>query len=67
MRINLSEQTDIMDLLGSDLPKEGGKGGEFAWRDGVFLQALNVRIRFLFSLTLPMLTVFVEWRLGAVG
>jgi midasin len=31
-----------MDLLGSDLPKEGGKGGEFAWRDGVFLQALNV-------------------------
>lgn len=42
VRINLSEQTDIMDLLGSDLPVEGGKGGEFAWRDGVFLQALNV-------------------------
>eukprot|EP01105_Mastigella_eilhardi_P023687 TRINITY_DN6020_c0_g1_i2.p1 TRINITY_DN6020_c0_g1~~TRINITY_DN6020_c0_g1_i2.p1 ORF type:complete len:5426 (+),score=1513.70 TRINITY_DN6020_c0_g1_i2:922-16278(+) len=40
-RINLSEQTDISDLLGADLPVEGGKGGEFAWRDGVFLQALK--------------------------
>ncbi len=45
VRINLSEQTDIMDLLGSDFPVEGGKGGEFAWRDGVFLQALKVCIR----------------------
>lgn len=50
VRINLSEQTDIMDLLGSDLPVEGGKGGEFAWRDGVFLQALNVRDIISFSL-----------------
>jgi midasin len=41
VRINLSEQTDMMDLLGSDLPVEGGKGGEFAWRDGVFLQAIR--------------------------
>ncbi|GJP54985.1 hypothetical protein CLOM_g13979 [Closterium sp. NIES-68] len=41
VRINLSEQTDMMDLLGSDLPVEGGKGGEFRWADGVFLQALK--------------------------
>ncbi|KNC56498.1 uncharacterized protein AMSG_11499 [Thecamonas trahens ATCC 50062] len=41
VRINLSEQTDIMDLFGSDLPVEGGAPGQFAWRDGVFLQALR--------------------------
>eukprot|EP00898_Chlorokybus_atmophyticus_P007316 jgi/Chlat1/7586/Chrsp63S07074 len=41
VRINLSEQTDMMDLLGSDLPVDGGKGGEFWWSDGVFLQALK--------------------------
>ncbi|KAJ3106463.1 hypothetical protein HDU97_006249 [Phlyctochytrium planicorne] len=40
-RINLSDQTDLMDLFGSDLPLEGGKGGEFAWRDGPFLHAMN--------------------------
>jgi midasin (ATPase involved in ribosome maturation) len=41
VRINLSEQTDISDLFGSDLPVEGGQTGEFAWRDGPFLQALK--------------------------
>eukprot|EP00850_Spirogloea_muscicola_P001040 SM000004S14910 [mRNA] locus=s4:133208:176671:- [translate_table: standard] len=41
VRINLSEQTDMMDLLGTDLPVDGGQGGEFAWSDGVFLQALK--------------------------
>eukprot|EP00850_Spirogloea_muscicola_P001971 SM000007S20931 [mRNA] locus=s7:964636:998915:+ [translate_table: standard] len=41
VRINLSEQTDMMDLLGTDLPVDGGRGGEFAWSDGVFLQALK--------------------------
>ena len=30
-RINLSEQTDIMDLLGADLPVQGGSPGAFAW------------------------------------
>ena len=40
-RINLSEQTDLMDLFGSDLPVEGGEGGEFSWRDGPFLQAMK--------------------------
>jgi midasin len=39
VRINLSEQTDMMDLLGSDMPIEGGKAGQFAWSDGVLLQA----------------------------
>ena len=41
VRINLSEQTDLMDLFGSDLPVEGGASGEFAWRDGPFLQAMQ--------------------------
>ena len=31
MRINLSEQTDMMDLLGADLPLEGAPPGTFAW------------------------------------
>jgi midasin len=34
VRINLSEQTDLMDLFGSDLPVEG-RTAEFAWRDGM--------------------------------
>ncbi|KAI9206667.1 P-loop containing nucleoside triphosphate hydrolase protein [Polychytrium aggregatum] len=42
VRINLSEQTDLMDLFGSDLPVEGGSGGEFAWRDGPFLRAMQM-------------------------
>jgi hypothetical protein len=28
-------------LFGADLPMEGGDGGQFAWRDGPFLQALK--------------------------
>jgi MoxR-like ATPase len=41
VRINLSEHTDMMDLLGSDMPVAGGRPGEFTWCDGVFLQALK--------------------------
>ncbi|KAG7383928.1 AAA ATPase midasin [Phytophthora pseudosyringae] len=55
VRINLSEQTDISDLFGSDLPAAsspadgaGGKqtdggssNGMFEWCDGVFLRALK--------------------------
>ncbi|KAJ1674966.1 AAA ATPase midasin, partial [Spiromyces aspiralis] len=41
VRINLSDQTDLMDLFGSDLPVEGGKPGEFVWRDAPFLQAMQ--------------------------
>ncbi|XP_057771067.1 midasin isoform X2 [Salvia miltiorrhiza] len=41
VRINLSEQTDIMDLLGSDLPVENDEGMQFAWSDGILLQALK--------------------------
>ncbi|KAF0299690.1 Midasin [Amphibalanus amphitrite] len=40
-RINLSDQTDVSDLFGADLPVEGGQGGQFAWRDGPLLQALR--------------------------
>lgn len=53
VRINLSEQTDMADLLGSDLPMPvedvqaapgGGaasSGGQFAWSDGVLLEAIK--------------------------
>lgn len=40
-RINLSDQTDLSDLFGSDLPVEGGVVGEFAWKDAEFLKALQ--------------------------
>lgn len=36
-RINLSEQTDVSDLFGADLPSENG----FKWKDGPFLRALK--------------------------
>ncbi|XP_061668786.1 midasin isoform X2 [Syngnathoides biaculeatus] len=41
VRINLSEQTDVPDLFGADLPVDGQKGGKFAWRDGPLLAALK--------------------------
>ncbi|KAL8872970.1 MAG: hypothetical protein Q9174_001492, partial [Haloplaca sp. 1 TL-2023] len=40
-RINLSDQTDLMDLFGSDVPVEGGDAGHFAWRDAPFLKAMQ--------------------------
>ena len=40
-RINLSDQTDLIDLFGSDLPVEGGQPGEFQWRDAAFLDAMQ--------------------------
>jgi midasin len=40
-RINLSEQTDLMDLFGSDVPVEGAEAGHFAWRDAPFLRAMQ--------------------------
>ncbi len=40
-RINLSEQTDLMDLFGSDVPVEGAEAGNFVWRDAPFLRAMQ--------------------------
>ncbi|SYW78136.1 related to MDN1 - Huge dynein-related AAA-type ATPase (midasin) [Ustilago bromivora] len=40
-RINLSDQTELVDLFGSDMPLEGGGPGEFAWRDAAFLVAMQ--------------------------
>lgn len=40
-RINLSEQTDLIDLFGSDSPVEGGRAGEFVWRDAPYLRAMQ--------------------------
>lgn len=31
-------QTDMMDLLGSDLPVESDEGMKFSWSDGILLQ-----------------------------
>ncbi len=43
VRINLSEQTDVSDLFGADLPVEGSEtGGHFQWRDGPLLRALKL-------------------------
>ena len=40
-RINLSDQTDLIDLFGSDLPVDGGGPGEFQWREAAFLDAMQ--------------------------
>ncbi|MCO5578538.1 hypothetical protein L7F22_032381 [Adiantum nelumboides] len=40
-RINLSDQTELVDLFGADLPVEGGAPGEFSWRDAAFLSAMQ--------------------------
>ena len=40
-RINLSDQTDLMDLFGSDVPVEDGEAGRFGWRDAPFLRAMQ--------------------------
>ncbi|KAL8938859.1 MAG: hypothetical protein Q9216_003662, partial [Gyalolechia sp. 2 TL-2023] len=40
-RINLSDQTDLMDLFGSDVPLEGGFAGQFQWREAPFLRAMQ--------------------------
>lgn len=44
VRINLSEQTDIADLMGSDVPVQdssSGNGAAFEWSDGVLLRAIK--------------------------
>jgi midasin len=43
VRINLSEQTDITDLMGSDLPVQDSESSEasFKWCDGVLLTAIK--------------------------
>ena len=42
VRINLSEQTDMADLIGGDLPSnESDSRGSFHWIDGVLLSAMK--------------------------
>lgn len=41
IRVNLSEQTDMMDLLGADLPSSDGNAGSFRWCDGPLLSAIK--------------------------
>ncbi|KAL1843801.1 hypothetical protein VTJ49DRAFT_7511 [Mycothermus thermophilus] len=40
-RINLSDQTDLMDLFGTDVPVEGAEAGNFVWRNAPFLEAMQ--------------------------
>jgi len=40
-RINLSDQTDLADLFGADLPVDGGRPGEFSWKEADFLKAMQ--------------------------
>ncbi|TFK52493.1 P-loop containing nucleoside triphosphate hydrolase protein [Heliocybe sulcata] len=40
-RINFSDQSDLIDLFGSDLPVEGGRPGEFTWKEADFLKAMQ--------------------------
>jgi midasin len=40
-RINLSDQTDLLDLFGADAPVEGAQTGTFSWRDAPFLHAMK--------------------------
>lgn len=42
IRVNLSEQTDMMDLLGSEYPiSTASDDVQFKWCDGVLLQAVK--------------------------
>ena len=40
-RVNLSDQTDLTDLFGSDVPLEGNASDSFGWRDGPLLRAMQ--------------------------
>ncbi|KIW15707.1 hypothetical protein PV08_05757 [Exophiala spinifera] len=40
-RINLSDQTDLMDLFGADTPSEGEHMGNFCWQNGPLLDAMQ--------------------------
>lgn len=40
-RINLSDQTDLTDLFGSDVPLEGSEAGHFGWHEAPFLTAMQ--------------------------
>lgn len=47
-------QTDMMDLLGSDLPVESDEGMKFAWSDGILLQVIYLWLLKLFMYLLDM-------------
>ncbi|KAJ9609057.1 AAA ATPase midasin [Cladophialophora chaetospira] len=40
-RINLSDQTDLMDLFGADAPSDNEQMGKFSWQDGPLLKAMQ--------------------------
>ena len=42
VRVNLSEETDIIDLLGSDYPADNEELGNFVWKDAPVLRAMKL-------------------------
>ena len=40
-RVNLSDQTDLMDLFGADAPSTEEQMGKFSWQDGPLLKAMQ--------------------------
>ena len=41
LRVNLSEQTDMIDLLGSEFPVDSETSVSFKWCDGPLLKAIK--------------------------
>lgn len=41
VRINLSDQTELIDLFGTDYPVESGHSSSFAWKEAAFLQSMR--------------------------
>ncbi len=52
-RINLSDQTDLMDLFGTDVPVEGAEAGNFRWQNAPFLEAVQNGSWVLLDVSLP--------------
>lgn len=40
-RFNLGNQTDVAEFIGGWIPKPGGHPGEFAWKDGILVDAMK--------------------------
>jgi midasin len=58
-RINLSDQTDLMDLFGTDVPVEGAEAGNFAWQNAPFLEAMQKGEWVLLDVSLFFLTMLL--------
>jgi midasin len=64
-RINLSDQTDLMDLFGTDVPVEGAEAGNFVWRNAPFLEAMQKGEWVLLDVSFPQITL--SWEVCWIG